>query len=145
MKFHIDKTGEPPLCRICRLENEIVSHIVGERNILAQKEYKKRHDNVCSYILWRPCEKHGVQGAQQRYKHAPDGIIKNKRYKIQWDFTIECDTNIEARRPNIVVIDKTTKEVKIVDVSIPGNVRVNERKAGKIENYKVLKDEKCRA
>ena len=44
-------------------------------------------------------------------------------------------------RPNIVVIDKTKKEVKIVDVTIPGDVCVNEREVGKIEKYKVLKDE----
>ena len=25
VKFHIDKTGESPLCRMCRVENETVS------------------------------------------------------------------------------------------------------------------------
>ena len=30
VKFHIDKTGESPLCRMCRVENETVSHIVSE-------------------------------------------------------------------------------------------------------------------
>ena len=64
-KFHIDKTGESPLCRMCRVENETVSHIVSECKMLAQKEYKKRHDNVCRYIHWRPCKKHGFHGAQQ--------------------------------------------------------------------------------
>ena len=48
---------------------------------------------------------------------------------------------IPARRQDIVVIDKTKKEVKIVDVTISGDVRVNESKAGKNEKYKVLKDE----
>ena len=36
------------------------------------------------------------------------------------------------------------KEVKIVDVTIPGDERVNEREVGKIEKYKVLKDEIAR-
>ena len=62
-------------------------------------------------------------------------------YKILWDFTISCDTKDEARRPDIVVIDKTKKEVKIVDVTIPGDERVNEGELGKIEKYKVLKYE----
>ena len=31
------------------------------------------------------------------------------------------------------------KEVNIVDVTIPGDERVNEREVGKIEKYKVLK------
>ena len=33
------------------------------------------------------------------------------------------------------------KEVKIVDVTIPGDERINEREVGKTEKYKVLKDE----
>ena len=52
-------------------------------------------------------------------------------YKILWDFTIQCDTKIEARRPDIVDIDKTKTEAKILDVTIPGNVRVNEWEVGK--------------
>ena len=94
--------------------------------------------------IWKLCEKHGFQGAQQWYNHEPDGVNENKGYKILWDFTIQCNTKIETRRPNIVVIDKTKKEVKIVDVTIPGDVRVNEREVGKIEKYKVLKDEIAR-
>ena len=41
VEFYIDKTGGLPLCRMCRVENEAVSHIVSEYKMLAQKEYKK--------------------------------------------------------------------------------------------------------
>ena len=64
--------------------------------MLAQKEYKKWHDNACRYIHWKLCEKHDFQRAQQWYEHEPDGVIENKGYKILWDFTIQCDTKIEA-------------------------------------------------
>ena len=30
------------------------------------------------------------------YEHEPDGVIEIKGYKILWDFTIQCDTKIEA-------------------------------------------------
>ena len=109
--------------------------------MLAQKEYKKRHDNVWRYLHWRLCKNHGFQGAQQWYEHEPDGVIESKGYKILWDFIIQCGTKIKTRRPDIVVIDKTKKEVKIVDVTIPGDERLNEREVGKIEKYKVLKDQ----
>ena len=42
VEFYIDKTGELPLCRMCRVENEAVSHIVSEYKMLAQMEYKKK-------------------------------------------------------------------------------------------------------
>ena len=90
------------------------------------------------------CEKHDFQRAQQWFEHESDGVIENKRYKILWYFIIQCDTKIEARRPDTVLIDKTMKEVKIVDVTISGDERVNKREVGKIEKYKVLKDEIAR-
>ena len=66
-------------------------------------------------------------------------LLGEKGYKL-WDFKIQCDTKIEAQRPDIVLIDKTMKEVKIVDVTIPGDERVNEREVRKIEKHKVLKN-----
>ena len=65
---------------------------------------------------------------------------KNKEYNIPWHFAIQYDTKIEAGQSDIIVIDKTKMEVKVVDVTIPGDQQVNERKVGKIEKYKVLKD-----
>ena len=44
-----------------------------------------------------------------------------------------CDAKLEARRPDIVVINKTKKEVKIEDVTIPGDIRMIEREIVKIE------------
>ena len=108
--------------------------------MLTQKEYKKRHDNVCRYIHSRLWTKHGFEGGPQWHEHEPDGVIENEVYKILWSFKIQCDTKIETRRPDIVIIDKT-KEAKIVDVTIPGDVRVNKREIGKTKKYKMLKDE----
>ena len=62
--------------------------------MLAQKEYKKRKDNVGRYIHWKLWEKYGLQGAQQWYEHDPDGVFENKEYKILRYFTIQCDTKI---------------------------------------------------
>ena len=59
-------------------------------------------------------------------------------------FTIQFDTKIEARRPHIVVIDENKKEVKITDVTIPGDDLVNDTEVGKMEKYKMLKYEIAR-
>ena len=48
---------------------------------------------------------------------------------------------IEARKPDIVLVDKKKKEIKIIDVAIPGDVRVCEKELEKIDKYKPLKDE----
>ena len=46
---------------------------------------------------------------------------------------------IEARRPDIVLVDKRSKEVKIIPV--PGGSRVKEKEMEKIDKYQMLREE----
>ena len=46
VKYHIDRTSESPLCRLCGKRGESVQHLVSGCEKLAQKEYKRRQDNV---------------------------------------------------------------------------------------------------
>ena len=47
---------------------------------------------------------------------------------------------IEARRPDIVVVDKVKKETVIIDMPIPRDTRVCDKEQEKIEKYSLLKD-----
>ena len=47
---------------------------------------------------------------------------------------------IQARRPDIVVVDKIKKETIIMDVTMPGNTRVCDKEREKIKKYSLLKD-----
>ena len=55
---------------------------------------------------------------------AMDGVVENKRCKILWDMTIQCDHVIEARRPDIVVVEKESNKAIIVDLASPLDHRV---------------------
>ena len=48
---------------------------------------------------------------------------------------------IEARRPDIVLVDKRSKQVKIIDIAVPGDSRVKEKELEKIEKYQMLREE----
>ena len=48
---------------------------------------------------------------------------------------------IEARRPDITVVDKVKKETVIIEVVIPGDTRVCDKEREKTEKYSLLKDE----
>ena len=52
MKYYIEKTAERPLCRMCGQAGETIQHIVSACGKLAQKKYKRRHDNVARKIHW---------------------------------------------------------------------------------------------
>ena len=49
-KHYTDKSRESPLCRMCVKRGERIPHIVSEREKLAQKECKRRHDNVAKKV-----------------------------------------------------------------------------------------------
>ena len=96
---------------------------------------------VCSLETMR---KTWLSRSQTVVQNEPDRVIENRGYKILWDYIIQCDTKIKARRQGIVAIDKTRKEVKIIDVTIPGDEQGNKRELEKIEKYKVLEDDIAR-
>ena len=64
IKYNIDKTAESPFCRMCGTRNETISHVVIECGKLAQKKYKRRHDDVGRYVHWQFCEKLGFNRAR---------------------------------------------------------------------------------
>ena len=67
--------------------------------------------------------------------------MENNDYKIYWDFMIQCDRMIEARKPDVVLIAKRTKDVRIIDIAIPGDKRVKDKEIEKLEKYQMLKEE----
>ena len=66
--------------------------------------------------------------------------MENKDHKIYWDVVIQCDRLIEARKPDVVLIDKRAKEVKIIDIAIPGDKRVKNEEIEKLEKDQMLKE-----
>ena len=58
--------------------------------------------------------------------------------KILWDFNIQTDRVLEARRPDIVVTDKENQETWIIDIAVPGDLRVKEKELEKREKYQDL-------
>ena len=126
-KFNIDKTVDSTLCRLCREKGESVGHLISECTRLAQREYKRRHDNVARIRQWSICGKYNLEKTNEWYEHAPQGMIESDKVKLLWDFTIQCDYQIEHRRPDMVVVEKTERKCIIIDIAIPGDNRVGEK------------------
>ena len=61
--------------------------------------------------------------------------------KLIWDINIQCDNVIEARRPDLILVDKKEKLCVIIDVAISSNCRICDKVIEKIEKYQNLKRE----
>ena len=62
IKAKIDKQPVSPKCRLCGTKEETSMHLVSGCPKLAQKQYKRRHDNVVRRVYW---------GAQIGDEHTP--------------------------------------------------------------------------
>ena len=131
----IDKSLDQTECGICSRTDETINHIVSECPKLAQREYKRRHDWVGRRIHWEICRANSIHVKSRWYKHQPEAVIENDSCKILWDFTVQADHFIIARRPDMVFIDKKHHEFQIIDFAIPYDTRVDTKEVEKIEKY----------
>ena len=135
IKYHIDKTSESSLCRLCGKKGESVQHVTNGCEKLTQKEYKRRYDNVAKKAHRDICKKKGLQHSEKWYERAPEGAVENEEIKVVWDINIQCDNLIEARRPDLIVIDEKEQKGIIIDIAVPANVRVEEKEKEKVVKY----------
>ena len=142
VKSRIDKQDVSPPCRMCGEREEMVGHIVAECKMLAQKYYKNwRHDKVVQVVHWRLYKSYGLESGDVWYKHEPKPVIENELTKILWDFSIQTDHPIEANRPDIVVLEKTSRKCLLIDIPCPFDTRVANKEKEKIEKYQDLRRE----
>ena len=64
---------------------------------LAQKEYKRQHNNVAKKVNWDIGKKNGLGDSEKWYEHALVGSVENEEIKVLWDINIQCDNLIEPR------------------------------------------------
>ena len=141
IKAKIDKTRDDSICRMCNAKDETITHIISECPKLAQKEYKRRHDWMGMAIHWDLCRKKGFATTDKWYEHEPQPVTENEKLKILWDFTVQTDHIVEARRPDMMIIDKEKKSCLIVDFAVPSDHRIEIKEREKIEKYQDLKRE----
>ena len=67
--------------------------------------------------------------------HNPAPVLENDSHKLLWDLNIQTDHLIPARRPDLIIINKSKKICKIVDFAVPANHRINLKESEKKDKY----------
>ena len=73
--------------------------------------------------------------------HNPAPVIENATHKLLWDFNIQTDQLIPARRPDLIIINKKKKKrkkkrtCKIVDFAVPADHRIKQKECEKKDKY----------
>ena len=67
--------------------------------------------------------------------HNPAPVLENDLHKLQWDFNIQTDHLIPARRPDLIIINKRKRICKIVDFAVSADHRINLKESEKKDKY----------
>ena len=102
---------------------------------LAQQEYKRRHDNVARVVHWNLLGKCGFSRVDKWFEHQPETVLENN---LLWDYNIQTDHQISARRPDLVVINKQEQTCQVIDIPVPEYTAVKAKKEEKLEKYQDL-------
>ena len=102
---------------------------------MEQKEYKAIHDWVGKVIHWEMCKKFKFHHVNKWYMHNPEPVLENDTHKLLWDFEIQTDPQILARRSDLIIINKKKKICKIVDFAAPADRRIKLKESEKRDNY----------
>ena len=107
---------------------------------LALREYKRGHNNVARMIHWKLCEKFNLKKSEKWYLQNPQTVSEKVNHKLIWGMNIQCDNIIMVRRPGITTVNKMEKTAIIIDVAIPGDKIIIDKKNERIEKYQNLSD-----
>ena len=53
------------LCRLCKKADESIDQVVSGCSKLAQKEYKRKHDNLSKIIHWNRARKYNFEAGDK--------------------------------------------------------------------------------
>ena len=120
----------------------LVWHVASACKVLAQKEYKRRHDRMRMglRVYWELCRKYGVKCAGMWFEEAPDKVRKSDDGKVEiwWDRSVETAQQMESNRPDVVVVNRDEKKWLIVDFAVPSDQNVTAKEEEKMTKYSLL-------
>ena len=131
------------MCRMCGKSAETVGHLTSGCGMLAQREYRRRHDRMGLRVYWELCGKYGIKRSDRWYEEVPDDVrvSSDGQYEIWWDRAVITTKKLEHNRPDVVVIDRLLRWGWIVDFAVPFDNNVVRKEDEKIYNYENLTTE----
>jgi hypothetical protein len=96
-------------CRICGTEGETIEHIISSCTVLAQSEYKKRHDIFAKIIHMNLAVKFNLlKDTQPHYSYKPESCFKQNR-------------------PDIIILNKQQKQAYLLDIAVPNSHNITQK------------------
>ena len=99
-----------------------MQHILSGCNALAQTKYLQRHNNAFKILLFEVLRSLDLITKVEPWfsQVTPKPLYENEHATTFWDVPLFADTTqVKANRINATVIDKTSKQVRVIEMSCP--------------------------
>ena len=82
------------------------------------------------------CKKLKFDKTNKWFMHNPASILENDTHELLWDFDIQTDHLISARKPDLIIINNKKKRTcKIVDFAVPADHWIKLKECEKKDKY----------
>ncbi|XP_050514746.1 uncharacterized protein LOC126889989 [Diabrotica virgifera virgifera] len=127
-------------CRYGCQAQETIQHLTGGCQAFAATEYKERHDAVGKILHQEIAIKLGLLQTEHLpyYQYVPESMLEDGNYKLYWDRTVLTDQTVAHNRPDLVLVNKLTRQTTLIDVAIPNNNNLRSKFTEKIAKYRDL-------
>ena len=109
-------------CRLCGDSRENVQHILSGCSALAQTKYQQRHNNAFKILFFEVLRSLDLITKVEPWfsQVTPKPLYENEHATAFWDVPLFADTTqVKANRIDATVIDKTSKQVRVIEMSCP--------------------------
>ena len=100
---------------------------------MVQKEFKARHNWVGNVILRERCKKFKFDHANKWYMLNLAAVLENGPHKLLWDYDIQTDHLISARRSDLIIFDN--KKENLQNSRLPADHRIKLKECEKTDMY----------
>ena len=131
-------------CRLCSTGNESVKHLLSNCTKFISNTFKRRHDRVLQYIMFKILHKYKlITDFPPWYtKVSIKPMYQNEEIEVFWDIPEYSgyDNDLEHRplRPDGKIINKKTKKIHVLEMSIPWIENRNIKLVEKLDKYKEI-------
>lgn len=113
-------------CRACHRAPESLMHLLSACPVYATSAYIHRHNAALRVLYYHLRHKYGIDNTPVM-PYAPgdiESVVENDNCRIYWNFSFSTIRQIQANKPDIVLLDKLTKSIYVIEFSAPAEINL---------------------
>lgn len=129
-------------CRLCNKASETLGHLLSSCGKMAWTLYKARHDRVLYQVVLALAKKHCLSLPNNMLWTVNGwhgvGVVENTEWKLSIDISNPTIQAMTERRPDLLVFDKSQRQITIIEIACAWDPLVSERETEKRNKYQAF-------